>query len=148
MNKEILKILEEVHHVIKTYLNYSASTNYIQNSLYWYWLNIYWNWSEYVSESIKWRMHTTHKKKWIVSYTRTKRLYELYQTDLVKIATKQNIKKFKYIFAWVDNFSKYAWAIPIWIKEAIAVRNAIVHILSTDSPNNSCLIMVKSFLTT
>ena len=92
MNKEILKILEEVHHVIKTYLNYSASINYIQNSLYWHWLNIYWNWSEYVSESIKWRMHTTHKKKWIVSYTRTKRLYELYQTDLVKIATKQNIK--------------------------------------------------------
>ena len=42
--------------------------------------------------------------------------------------------KFKYLFTWVDHFSKYAWAIPIRNKEAIIARNAIAHVFMSGYP--------------
>ena len=52
MNEEIPKNLEEAHHIIKTHLNYRATADYILETLYCNWLNIYWDWQEYVSKCL------------------------------------------------------------------------------------------------
>ena len=49
------------------------------------------------------------------------------QEDFVENFKELNsINKSLYLLTCVDNFSKYAWAIPIKNKEAITFRNAIV----------------------
>ena len=45
---------------------------------------------------------------------RNKLAYKRYQIDLVELLRELNMnKKFKYQLTWVDNFSKYAWVLPI-----------------------------------
>ena len=36
--------------------------------------------------------------------------------------------KIKCLLKWVDHFSKYAWALPIRNKDAVAVRNTIAQV--------------------
>ena len=140
--EDIPNIMERSHQVIKKHLNYRVTTEYIQDTLNWYWSNIYLDWQEYVSMCIKCRMHFIPKNKRIVSYIRTKRPYERYQVDLVELNMKG---KFKYLCTWVYHFSKYAWAIPIRNKEAITVRNAIVHVFISGYPEMLQTDNVKEF---
>ena len=50
-------------------------------------------------------MHTAYKKKKrIISCIRTKRLYKIYQIDLVEIATERNNNKFDIFLKRVDHF--------------------------------------------
>ena len=56
--------------------------------------------------------------------------YERYQIDLVELPRELNMNgKFKYLFTWVDHFSKYAWALPIKNKNDVTVRNTIAQVL-------------------
>ena len=132
---EIPKMLNEPHARIKSHLNYRNTADYIQNTLHWYWPNIFSDCEDFVNKCIKCRMHKTHKKKRIVKFIRTKRPYERYQVDLVEISKELNMKdKFPYILTCIDHFSKYAWAIPIKNKEAITVRNAIANVFIQGHP--------------
>ena len=132
---EIPKMLNEAHAWIKSHLNYRNTADYIQNTLHWYWPNIFSDCEDFVNKCIKCRMHKTHKKKRIVKFIRTKRPYERYQVDLVEISKELNMKdKFPYILTCIDHFSKYAWAIPIKNKEAITVRNAIANVFIQGHP--------------
>ena len=126
---ELPKILNEAHTMIKSHLNSRSTADYIQDTLNWYWPNIYLDCEEFVNKCINCRMHKTHKKKRVVKYIRTKRPYERYQVDLVEISAELNMKnKFSYLLTCIDHFSKYAWAIPIRNKESITVRNAIAQV--------------------
>ena len=90
---------------------------------------------QYVDQWIKWKMHTFQKRKRVIKYIRSKKPYERYQVDLVELAKELNMKdRFKYLLTWVDHFSKYAWAIPIWNKEAAPVRNALAQVFISGYP--------------
>ena len=46
-------------------------------------------------------------------YIRKKIPYEKYQIDLVGLSNGLNMKgKYPYLLTWVNDFSKYEWAIP------------------------------------
>ena len=60
--EDIPNIMERAHQVIKKHLNYRATADYIQDTLNWYWPNIYLDWQEYVSMCIKCRMYFIPKK--------------------------------------------------------------------------------------
>ena len=83
--KEHSKILNEAHTMIKSQVNYRSTADYIQDTLNWYWSNIFLDCYEFVNKCINWRMHKTHMKKRVVKYNRTKRPYERYQEVSVEI---------------------------------------------------------------
>ena len=60
---ELPKILNEAHTMIKSHLNSRSTADYIQDTLNWYWPNIYLDCEEFVNKCINCRMHKTHKKK-------------------------------------------------------------------------------------
>ena len=47
--EDIPNIMEWAHQLIKKTFKLWATANYIQDTLYWYWSNIYLYWQEYLS---------------------------------------------------------------------------------------------------
>ena len=62
------------------------------------------------------------KEKESGEFTKSKMTYERYLINLVELLTEFNMNwNFKYLLTWVDHFSKYAWTLPIKIKDAVTV---------------------------
>ena len=63
---------------------------------------------------------------------------ERYQINLVELSTELSMNwNFKYLFTWIDHFSKYAWTFSIKIKDVVTVRNIIAQVFIRDSMNIS-----------
>ena len=53
------KILNETHTIIKRHLNFKYTADYTQDTLNWYWPNIYLDCEEFVNKCINWNMYKT-----------------------------------------------------------------------------------------
>ena len=53
ITEEIPVIIDKAHRYIKKYLGYKETAEYIQNTIYWYWPNIYFECKQYVNQWIK-----------------------------------------------------------------------------------------------
>ena len=78
------------------------------------------------------------KEKESGKFIRSKITYERYQINLVELSTELNMNwNFKYLFTWIDLFSKYAWTFPIKIKDVVTVRNIVAQVFIRDYMNIS-----------
>ena len=69
---ELPKILNKAHTMIKSHLNSRSASDYIQDTLYWYWSNVYLDCEEFINKYINSRIHKTHKKKKLLSISELK----------------------------------------------------------------------------
>ena len=112
--QESALILHKAHLSNQRHLRGRSLADYIFKNLFYYWPNMYNNAEEYTRNCIKWRIHTKRKAKKRVKHIRTTKVYERYQADTVKFSQDLNMNgKYKYLFTWIDHFSKFGFLIPL-----------------------------------
>ena len=96
---------------------------------------MYNNAEEYTKNCIKWRIHTKRKAKKRVKHIRTTKVYERYQADTVKLSQDLNINgKYKYLFTWIDHFSKFGFWIPLSDIKGPSIRLCISQVFINGEP--------------
>lgn len=91
-----------------------------------------------IKDQVVGELHRSARKKFTRRSTTILGLSDTYQADLVEMIpyAKQN-RNFKYILTVIDNFSKFAWAIPIKDKSGENVTKAMRTIFESGSiPRN------------
>ena len=65
-----------------------------------------------------------------INYNHTDEIWSIDLADMIDYKTSNN-KNYRYIFIFIDNFSKYLWAIPLKNKYSQTITNEISNILTT-----------------
>ena len=73
-----------------------------------------------------WNPYETNK----IIYNHIDKIWSIDLADFLDYETS-NKKRFRYIFAIIDNFSKYLWAIPLKNKYSQTITNELLNILTT-----------------